>query len=105
MDSSGTAERSIWLILGRPDVMFAVILGAVLLTFLSRESDDDLTPSLVLARGRFFEGPRWHESCLFFSDFNAHRVMVVRLERSGGGFSAPAVFTEDASVTPSGLGW
>ena len=46
----------------------------------------------------FTEGPRWHESKLYFSDFFTHRVLAVDLE----GHLETIVETPHQ---PSGLGW
>ncbi|SVD25663.1 uncharacterized protein METZ01_LOCUS378517, partial [marine metagenome] len=46
----------------------------------------------------FPEGPRWHDDCLWFSDFYSHEV--IRVDRDGNRETVATVLQQ-----PSGLGW
>jgi len=53
---------------------------------------------VVMTRGRFFEGPRWHEGRWYVSDF--HRHVVISLDEQG--LSETVL---EVPGQPSGLGW
>lgn len=57
-----------------------------------------VSKTLLLDGGAFFEGPRWHEGRLWFSDMHGRQVMTVDL----GGRSEVVA---EVPNRPSGLGW
>lgn len=61
-------------------------------------------PSIGLDGFYFTEGPRWHESALWFSDMHGHRVMRAPFDGNDLTGEVEAVVTMDFD-DPSGLGW
>ena len=56
-------------------------------------------PTMLLDRGTFFEGPRWHEGSWWVSDFYTDGGRIVAVDPGG------AIVREVALEQPSGIGW
>ena len=57
-----------------------------------------MTTDVLLEGGAFFEGPRWRDDKLWFSDMHARRIMTLDMDGN-------AAVVADVPNRPSGIGW